>query len=78
MGGTISNFTNLSINVIDWQDGNGDLFSAQAPSNGNFGIFQNSNGIFLRYDAVPEPTTWSILGLALLFVTGFTRRRLAK
>jgi len=45
------------------------------PSNANFYLFTDNDSIYLRYEALPEPTTFGFLGLALGFLTLSARRR---
>lgn len=55
-------------------DGLGNAFDPgnNVPSSANFSLFENASAIYLRYEAVPEPTTF---GLIMGGLTIFTRRR---
>lgn len=58
-------------------DGQDQAFApgSNVPSSANFYLFQNSTGIYLRYEALPEPGTLGFLGLTLTCLAFFTRRR---
>ena len=75
VGGTLSNFDNLNLQIIDWQDGTGDTLSSQAPSSANFYLFADNNNVYLRYEALPEPTTFGPLALVLATFTSLARPR---
>jgi len=78
--GSTSGFGNLSIGSIS-ADGSGIAFNpggvGNVPSSANFSLFQNGGSVYLRYEALPEPTTFGLLGLIMGGLTIFTRRRRA-
>ncbi len=61
--GTTSGFDNLSLNVIDWLDGNGATLSSLQPK-GEFLLYLDGNDIYLNYALIPEPASAALLGLA--------------
>ena len=54
--------------AFDTAVGNGTL-----PSSATFYLFQSGESIYLRYEALPEPTTFGLLGMVLAAVTGLAR-----
>ena len=56
-------------------DGQGNAFDpgSNVPSSANFYLFENANGIYLRYEALPEPTTFGLLGLMMAGLVAFVR-----
>ena len=74
VSGTTGGFENLSLSVIDWDDGGAaHLFDSIHPS-GSFHLIQQGNDIFLSYAPVPEPSTVFLL-LGIMASVGFRRRR---
>jgi autotransporter-associated beta strand protein len=78
--GNTTNLGNLSLSsAANWQDKNSLAFSAavgnQVPSTANFYLFVDNDSVYLRYEAMPEPASWSVLGLALGLATMGARRR---
>ena len=67
--GTTTGFGNLSLSS-NYLDSNS---SSSVP--GSFSLFQAGESIYLRYEALPEPTTFSLLGLVLAGLTVFARPR---
>ena len=63
VAGTTTNFSNLSINTINWLDSGGNLFST---TGGSFSLTQNVNDVVLNYTVVPEPRAALLGGLGLL------------
>jgi autotransporter-associated beta strand protein len=72
--GSIANFTNLSLVTIDWADSATNSLSS-VRSEASFSLFQDGNEIYLNYTAVPEPSTYALLGLAAAAVAGYGARR---
>jgi len=72
VGGSISNFANLSILVENWTDGNG-LTLNDVRAGASFSLYLNGGEIYLNY-AIPEPSTSILLGLTAA-VYAITRRR---
>lgn len=58
---TTSNFDNLTLNVVDWQDKDGNLFG----STGSFSLSQSGQDVVLNF-TVPEPSTAVLGGIGLL------------
>ncbi|MCE9587275.1 MAG: autotransporter-associated beta strand repeat-containing protein [Verrucomicrobia bacterium] len=74
VGGTTAGFGNLTLNTTNWTDASGDLFG-NVLSGGNFSLAQNGNNVVLNY-AVPEPSTYALMGLgALALVIAYRRKR---
>ena len=82
VGGTTTGFPDqLSIfgDSTTWLDSNGLSFSqaitdGDLPDMAQLYLFENNNSIYLRYEAaLPEPTTFGLLGLVLATLTGFAR-----
>jgi hypothetical protein len=63
--GTISGFQNLQLASINWLDGQGDAFKSARPD-ASFSLFQGTDGIYLNYSAVPEPSAALLGGLGML------------
>jgi autotransporter-associated beta strand protein len=63
--GTISGFQNLQLASINWLDGQGDAFTSARPD-ASFSLFQGTDGIYLNYSAVPEPSAALLGGLGML------------
>jgi hypothetical protein len=63
--GTIAGFENLQIGHINWLDGQGDSFTSARPD-ASFSLFQGTDGIYLNYNVVPEPSTALLSGLGML------------
>ena len=75
--GTTTGFGNLSIGSISVDGIGGDAFApgTNVPSSANFYLFADNDSIYLRYEALPEPTTFGLLGLLMGMLTLFTRPR---
>jgi fibronectin-binding autotransporter adhesin len=77
VAGTLSNFTNLTIAVENWADGQGAFFDA-VRAGSSFSLYNDgvSSDVYLNY-AVPEPSTYALLALAAagLGAHVFRRRR---
>jgi hypothetical protein len=52
-------------------------FEDEHTLSGQFGIQKNGNSLELKYEAVPEPSTWTLLGLGLAALGWRARRRSA-
>jgi autotransporter-associated beta strand protein len=63
--GTISGFQNLQLASINWLDGQGDAVKSARPD-ASFSLFQGTDGIYLNYSAVPEPSAALLGGLGML------------
>lgn len=70
--GSISGFENLTLSGIDWQDSSG-LSLASARPDASFFLHQGSDGIYLNYSAVPEPS--SVLVASITGALTLLRRR---
>ncbi len=77
VGGTTSNFGNLSLVIDNWADSNGALFD-NLFSGSSFGFRQAGSDVYLDYtfgSIIPEPSRVVLLALGVLGV--FFRRRRA-
>lgn len=73
VSGTTAGFANLTLNTTNWTDASGDLFG-NVLSGGTFSLAQNGNNVVLNY-AVPEPSTYALMGLgALVLVIAYRRK----
>jgi autotransporter-associated beta strand protein len=72
--GSTTGFSNLSLLNTSFNDATG---AALAASQGSFSVGQLGSDVFLNYNAVPEPSTGSMLGLGLagLVITRLLRRK---
>ena len=75
VGGSTSGFGNLSVEVENWQDGYGTLFNT-ARAGSYFDVLLDGNGrdVWLRFNAIPEPSR-ALLLLAGLLGASLRRRR---
>jgi autotransporter-associated beta strand protein len=75
VGGTLSGLNNLTLSG-SFLDSNG-LSLGSARPNSYFNLYQVGNNVYLNY-AVPEPSTYALMGLgALALVVAYRRRRAA-
>jgi len=74
VAGSTFGFSNLSLLNTSFNDATG---AALARSQGIFSLGQSGNNVFLNYNAIPEPSTGSMLGLGFtgLVVTRLLRRK---
>ena len=72
--GSTTGFSNLSLLNTSFNDATG---AALAASQGSFSVSQLGSDVFLNYNAIPEPSTGSMLGLGFtgLVVTRLLRRK---
>lgn len=75
VSGITTGFGNLTLNSTNWSDANGLLFS-DVLSGGNFSLTQNGQDIVLNY-AIPEPSTYALIGLGALVLVIAARRKRA-
>jgi autotransporter-associated beta strand protein/T5SS/PEP-CTERM-associated repeat protein len=74
VNGLTTGFENLTLNSSNWSDANG-LFFSDVLSGGTFSLAQNGNNVVLNY-AIPEPSTYALMGLgALALVIAYRRKR---
>ena len=75
VGGTISGLNNLTI-AGPFLDSNGLALSSARPDS-YFNLYQVGNNVYLNY-AIPEPSTYALMGLgALAVVVAYRRKRAA-
>ena len=74
VAGSTTGFSNLSLLNTSFNDATG---AALAASKGSFSVSQLGSDVFLNYNAIPEPSTGSMLGLGFagLVVTRLLRRK---
>lgn len=72
VSGDIFGFENLQLSSTNWLDDNGLTFSSARPD-ASFSLYESTDGIYLNYSAIPEPTAALLGGLGLL--TLLRRRR---
>jgi autotransporter-associated beta strand protein len=74
VAGSTTGFSNLSLLNTSFNDATG---AALAESQGSFSVSQLGSDVFLNYNAIPEPSTGSMLGLGFagLVVTRLLRRK---
>ena len=77
---SLANASNISIMAEDWMDTNGVLFSTARglPNGASFSIGASGNDIVLTFNAVPEPSTFTLLGLGLAAFSWGARKRRRK
>jgi autotransporter-associated beta strand protein len=76
VAGSTTGFSNLSLLNTSFNDATG---AALAESQGSFSVSQLGSDVFLNYNAIPEPSTGSMLGLGFagLVVTRLLRRKIS-
>jgi fibronectin-binding autotransporter adhesin len=76
VAGNTTGFSNLSLLNTSFNDATG---AALAETRGSFSVSQLGNDVFLNYNAIPEPSTGSMLGLGFagLVVTRLLRRKIS-
>ena len=76
VAGSTAGFSNLSLLNTSFNDATG---AALAESQGSFSVSQLGSDVFLNYNAIPEPSTGSMLGLGFagLVVTRLLRRKIS-
>ena len=74
VAGSTTGFSNLSLLNTSFNDATG---AALARSQGIFSLGQSGDSVFLNYNAIPEPSTGSMLGLGFtgLVITRLLRRK---
>jgi hypothetical protein len=75
VAGSTAGFSNLSLLNTSFNDATG---AALAEAQGSFSVSQLGSDVFLNYNAIPEPSTGSMLGLGFagLAVTRLLRRKI--
>jgi hypothetical protein len=63
--GTISGFENLKLANSNFMDGSSQTLVSARP-NASFSLFQGTDGVYLNYSAVPEPSAALLGGLGVL------------
>jgi len=61
VSGSTSGFSNLNLNISDWQDSGSNLFNTVRPD-GNFTLSLSGSNVMLNYNLVPEPDVAALLG----------------
>jgi autotransporter-associated beta strand protein len=72
VAGTTTNFSNLSLNTVNWLDSLGNAFNTIRAGN-SFSLSQAGDDVILNYNVIPEPSTALLGSLSLLAL--FRRRR---
>ncbi|MBJ7328010.1 MAG: PEP-CTERM sorting domain-containing protein, partial [Chthoniobacterales bacterium] len=65
---------NFVVTTNSWADAAGVLFPIIRPD-GSFTLSSDANNIYLEYTAVPEPSTYALLGMAAAGLAGYGLRR---
>jgi autotransporter-associated beta strand protein len=65
VNGTIGGFGNLQLATSSLLDGSGQTLASARPD-GSFSLFEGTDGVYLNYSAVPEPSAALLSGLGLL------------
>jgi len=65
---------NFVVTTNSWADAAGVLFPTIRPD-GSFTLSSDANNIYLEYTAVPEPSTYALLGMAAAGLAGYGLRR---
>lgn len=74
VAGSTSGFSNLSLLSTPFSDSTGAVLAA---SQGSFSLSQSGSDVFLNYNAIPEPSTGTLLGFGFggLVLTRLLRRK---
>ena len=66
--------TGVFASINTTADSNGTSLSAARPG-ASFHWSQTDNAVYLNYVAIPEPSTWAIVGIGIAFTLWNLRRR---